>query len=64
MRKSKMVQDSDRTRNREIAGLTYIRSTASNLEQVANQKQVNRPRGYTEVHRVMAELIVKCILEY
>ena len=25
-----------RTRNREVAGLTHTRSTASNLEQVAN----------------------------
>jgi len=32
-----------RTRNREVAGSTHTRSTASNLEQVANLYCVLRP---------------------
>ena len=32
-----------RTRNREVAGSTHTRSTASNLEQVANLGQLSLP---------------------
>ena len=35
-----------RTRNRQVAGSTHTQSTASNLEQVANLREMSSSYGY------------------